>query len=123
MMFSCTPDKAQSEPLCFMLACAMQVLLLLHRVLLPAQRSMLQREAHMSTCRYFKSREEKGKAMDMFPPGRIVFVRPIKQVDASGHKQKSTKHWDAVWVQPTEIIAEGILVSPRVRQCLACSIC
>lgn len=63
--------------------------------------------------RYFKSREIKGRAMDMFPPGRIVFIRPIKQVDEHG-KKKGHRGWDTVWVQPMEIIGEGILVSPRV---------
>ena len=52
--------------------------------------------------------------MDMFPPGRVVFVRPIKQVNPRGRKRER-KQWDTVWVQPTEIIAEGILISPRVR--------
>ncbi len=51
--------------------------------------------------------------MDMFPPGRIVFIRPLKQLDEQGRK-KGPKQWDTVWVQPTEIISEGILVSPRV---------
>ncbi|KAK9811146.1 hypothetical protein WJX73_006499 [Symbiochloris irregularis] len=63
--------------------------------------------------RYFQSREVKGKAIDMFPPGRVIFVRPIKQVDEHGRK-KGRRLWDTVWVQPTELIAEGILVSPRM---------
>lgn len=68
----------------------------------------------VGACRYFKSREVKGRAIDMFPPGRVIFVRPIKQVDEHGRK-KGRRQWDTVWVQPTELIAEGILVSPRVR--------
>lgn len=51
--------------------------------------------------------------MDMFPPGRIVFVRPIKQLDEHGRKA-GPKQWDTVWIEPTEIIGEGILISPRV---------
>ena len=81
---------------------------------LQAVKQQQQQQCHLllfGGVRYFKSREMKGRAMDMFPPGRIVFIRPIKQVDEKGHQNE--KHWDTVWVQPTEIIAEGILISPK----------
>ncbi len=31
-------------------------------------------------CRYFESRDTKGKAKEMYPPGRIVFIRPHNKV-------------------------------------------
>ena len=62
--------------------------------------------------RYFKSREVKGNAMNMFPPGRIIFVRPLKQYDGDG--KKVGQEWDTVWITPEEIISEGILISPKV---------
>ena len=50
--------------------------------------------------------------MNMFPPGRIIFVRPLKQYDEEG--KKVATDWDSVWITPEEIIGEGILVSPKV---------
>jgi len=32
----------------------------------------------------------------MYPPGRLIFVRPIKF--------RKFKEWDAVWIQPEDII-------------------
>ena len=50
--------------------------------------------------------------MNMFPPGRIIFVRPLKQYDDAGKKVDTA--WDSVWITPEEIIGEGILISPKV---------
>ena len=53
----------------------------------------------------------------MYPPGRIIFIRPLKQL--VGRRQRAgprrlEKGWDAVWVTPKELIAEGILISGKV---------
>ena len=69
-------------------------------------------------CRYHLAQERKGRALNMYPPGRIIFLRPIKvrKKRKSGEegKGKLVKKWDAVWVSPREVIGEGILVSKRV---------
>jgi hypothetical protein len=51
----------------------------------------------------------------MFPPGRIIFLRPIKLLDPKqGKKERGVKHeWDAVWTTPQELVGEGILVSKK----------
>ncbi|GAB4819117.1 hypothetical protein N2152v2_006163 [Parachlorella kessleri] len=49
-----------------------------------------------------------GEQVDMFPPGRLVFLRPFK-----GAKAKQTV-WDAVWVDAPALMGEGILVSPSM---------
>ena len=61
----------------------------------------------------------------MYPPGRIIFLRPIKvrkkrKSGEEGHKIE--KRWDAVWVSPREVVGEGILVSKRVS-CIGRSVC
>lgn len=70
--------------------------------------------------RYLRSVARKGKAKDMFPPGRVMFLRPIKLLQDrdqardkrnEGYKQK----WDCIWITPQELIGEGILISPKVR--------
>ncbi len=63
------------------------------------------------------AQERKGRALNMYPPGRIIFLRPIKvrkrrKSGEEGHKIE--KRWDAVWVSPREVVGEGILVSKRV---------
>ena len=54
----------------------------------------------------------------MYPPGRVIFIRPLKHLVGRRHKP-STRHlekgWDAVWVTPKELIAEGILISGKVK--------
>ena len=53
----------------------------------------------------------------MYPPGRVIFLRPIKVLDRSerqGEDRGVKTVWDAVWTTPQEIIGEGILVSPKV---------
>lgn len=69
-------------------------------------------------CSYYRSTEHrKKKERDMYPPGRIIFIRPLKQL--VGRRQRAgprrlEKGWDAVWVTPKELIAEGILISGKV---------
>ena len=68
-------------------------------------------------CRYHLAQERKGRALNMYPPGRIIFLRPIKvrKKRKHGGEGKLVKRWDAVWVSPREVVGEGILVSKRVR--------
>lgn len=76
---------------------------------------------HSPWRRYYKSVERRGKEMDMFPPGRVIFVRPLKTLVGRRHRagpKRFEKGWDAVWITPQELIAEGILISGRVR-CLS----
>lgn len=63
------------------------------------------------------AQERKGRALNMYPPGRIIFLRPIKvrKKRKHGGEGKLVKRWDAVWVSPREVVGEGILVSKRVR--------
>lgn len=54
----------------------------------------------------------------MYPPGRIIFVRPLKTLVGRRHRggpRRLQKGWDCVWITPKELIAEGILISGRVR--------
>ncbi|KAL4421634.1 hypothetical protein ABPG75_010925 [Micractinium tetrahymenae] len=55
--------------------------------------------------RYYDSRARIGQPLSMYPPGRLIFLRPIKT--------RVAKEWDAVWIRPEDIIAEGLLVSPH----------
>ena len=66
--------------------------------------------------RYHLAQERKGRALNMYPPGRIIFLRPIKVRTKRKHggEGKLVKRWDAVWVSPREVVGEGILVSKRV---------
>ena len=67
---------------------------------------------------YYKSVERRRKERDMFPPGRVIFIRPLKQLVGRRHRagpRRLEKGWDAVWVTPKELIAEGILISGKVR--------
>lgn len=53
----------------------------------------------------------------MFPPGRVIFLRPIKLLDPTerGEKERGVKQeWDAIYTTPQEVIGEGILVSKKV---------
>lgn len=53
----------------------------------------------------------------MFPPGRVLFVRPLKTLVKSerrGEEKKMKQAWDVVWVTSQELLAEGILVSKKV---------
>ena len=44
----------------------------------------------------------------MYPPGRLVFLRPFKG------RAPRTAVWDAVWIEAPALIGEGILVSPAM---------
>lgn len=77
------------------------------------------REARAVLERYHVAQERKGRALNMYPPGRIIFLRPIKvrkkrKSGEEGHKIE--KRWDAVWVSPREVVGEGILVSKRMLE-------
>jgi hypothetical protein len=59
----------------------------------------------------------------MYPPGPIMFVRPLKKVGRGAKRVGWRRHpqpeelqrtWDCVWVTPQELISEGILVSNKV---------
>ena len=50
-----------------------------------------------------------GLQVGLYPPGRQVFLRRFKQ--SSQPQDPDDVYWDAVWIRPEEIIAEGILVS------------
>ena len=67
--------------------------------------------------RYHRSTARKGKAKDMFPPGRVMFLRPIKVLDRQEKKKEQgvKQQWDAIWITPQELIQEGILVSKKVK--------
>ena len=66
--------------------------------------------------RYYKSAERRGREMDMYPPGRVIFVWPLKTlVGRRGPRRCTEKGWDTVWVTPQELIAEGILISGKAR--------
>ena len=59
--------------------------------------------------------------MKMYPPGRIMFMRPLKTIKIRRRSDEKVekrleKSWDAIWVTPQELIAEGILVSKQVSQ-------
>lgn len=67
------------------------------------------------------AQERKGRALNMYPPGRIIFLRPIKIAKRKHGEdgevtKKIIKRWDAVWVSPREVVGEGILVSKRVSK-------
>ena len=80
--------------------------------------AVCRRATHTHACRYYKSAEHRPREMDMYPPGRIIFVRPLKTlVGRRGHGRRLEKGWDTVWVTPQELIAEGILISGKVRGC------
>ena len=51
----------------------------------------------------------------MYPPGRVVFLRPIKVLKRRGPGRKLEKRWDAVWVTPEQLMSEGILISKKAR--------
>ncbi|BDA43045.1 probable Sn1-specific diacylglycerol lipase alpha [Coccomyxa sp. Obi] len=76
-------------------------------------------EARVFLEKYYKSVERRGKEMDMFPPGRVIFVRPLKTLVGRRHRagpKRFQKGWDAVWITPQELIAEGILISGRMME-------
>ncbi|KAK9827307.1 hypothetical protein WJX81_002709 [Elliptochloris bilobata] len=51
--------------------------------------------------------EARSRMLELVPPGRVLFLRPLKRDGAR-------VAWDAVWCHASDIIREGILVSPRM---------
>lgn len=45
------------------------------------------------------------------PPGRLMFLRPVKGRRGEGGAHR---RFEAVWVDAEELVAEGMLVSPRM---------
>ncbi|PRW60300.1 alpha beta-hydrolase isoform B [Chlorella sorokiniana] len=62
---------------------------------------------------YHESRTSIGHPLPMYPPGRVIFLRPIKT--------RQSKSWQAVWINPEDIIAEGLLISPHMYRDHLCS--
>ncbi|GAB4816306.1 hypothetical protein N2152v2_003352 [Parachlorella kessleri] len=58
--------------------------------------------------RYYRSFQAYGEQPAMFPPGKLLFLRPFK-----GQKPQQTV-WDAVWVDGPALMSEGIIVSPAM---------
>lgn len=50
-----------------------------------------------------------GLQVGLYPPGRQIFLRRFKKQSQPKHAEDVS--WDAVWIQPEEIIGEGILIS------------
>lgn len=55
-----------------------------------------------------------GLEVGLYPPGKQIFLRRFK-------KQSQPKHaedvcWDAVWIQPEEIIGEGVIISKHATK-------
>lgn len=46
--------------------------------------------------KYYESRRALGQPVSMYPPGKVVFLRPIKT--------RRAKQWDAVFVSPEDLI-------------------
>ncbi|KAL0018987.1 hypothetical protein WJX79_010040 [Trebouxia sp. C0005] len=55
-----------------------------------------------------------GLEIGLYPPGRQIFLRRFKK--ESQPKRAEDVTWDAVWIQPEEIIGEGILVSKHAAR-------
>lgn len=56
----------------------------------------------------------------MYPPGRTLFVRPLKSLERAerhGEEARLKQSWDVVWISSQDLIREGILVSKKVRVC------
>lgn len=71
-------------------------------------------EASKILMQYYESRGRLGQPVGTYPPGKVIFLRPLKS-------QNAEKQWDAVYVAPEDLIAEGILVSPMMFHDHLCS--
>jgi hypothetical protein len=70
--------------------------------------------------RYYRSVERRQRDIAMFPPGRVIFVRPLKVLSGKhGPGRKLEKRWDCVWVTPEQLMSEGILISKKARPAAA----
>lgn len=59
--------------------------------------------------------ERRQRDISMYPPGRVVFMRPLKVPKRRGPTRKIETRWDAVWVTPEQLMSEGILISKKAR--------
>lgn len=71
--------------------------------------------AVLRLCRYYRSVERRERDIAMYPPGRVIFLRPLKVLKKRGPARRMEKRWDAVWVTPEQLMAEGILISKKAR--------
>lgn len=71
-------------------------------------------EAAKILMQYYESRGRLGQPVGTYPPGKIIFLRPLKPRNAE-------KEWDAVYIAPEDLIAEGLLVSPMMFHDHLCS--
>ncbi|KAK9805494.1 hypothetical protein WJX72_001323 [[Myrmecia] bisecta] len=66
------------------------------------------------TARLHRSRSDHRRlasARNFVPPGRLMFLRPIKVATRTNIVKRK---YDAVWIKAQELMSEGILVSPRM---------
>ncbi|KAK9821582.1 hypothetical protein WJX81_008445 [Elliptochloris bilobata] len=73
-------------------------------------------EARDFLVKYYRSVERRQKDIAMYPPGRVVFLRPLKMPKKRGPVRRIEKRWDAVWVTPEQLMAEGILISKKMLE-------
>jgi uncharacterized membrane protein YgcG len=74
-------------------------------------------EAAAALLKYYESRRRLGQPIEMYPPGKVIFLRPIKSQSRLGIK----KTWDAIYIAPEDLMGEGILVSPNMLKDHLCS--
>ncbi|KAL3150176.1 hypothetical protein ABBQ32_000037 [Trebouxia sp. C0010 RCD-2024] len=55
-----------------------------------------------------------GLKVGLYPPGKQIFLRRFKKQSQPQHAEDVS--WDAVWIQPEEIIGEGIIVSKHATR-------
>ena len=55
-----------------------------------------------------------GLKVGLYPPGKQIFLRRFKMQSQPKHAEDVS--WDAVWIQPEEIIGEGILISKHAAR-------
>ncbi len=48
--------------------------------------------------------EVRSRMLELVPPGRVVFLRPLK-------REGTRAAWDAVWIKPEELIREVGFIS------------
>ncbi|KAL0029095.1 hypothetical protein WJX77_006448 [Trebouxia sp. C0004] len=51
------------------------------------------------------------QARDFVPPGRLMFLRPIK---SAAKERRSNRQYKPVWITAQELKREGVLISPRM---------
>lgn len=75
-------------------------------------------EAAAALIKYYESRRRLGQPIEMYPPGKIIFLRPIKSQSRLGQVKRK---WDAVFIAAEDLMGEGILVSPNMLKDHLCS--